>query len=65
MSNNYFLEEIKTTCENKISNLNWSYKDVATWLDGVIFSLSCEYTNEFMSKIYELKNDYLMKGNEE
>ncbi|MGM9835011.1 MAG: hypothetical protein ACI31M_04465 [Bacilli bacterium] len=64
MTNEFdFIQIIKEECKTKMNTLNWSSYEVAFFLDGLIYGLSDEYSNQFFNELYDLRNEYIEKGN--
>lgn len=65
MANNEreLMEIIESSIDYKLECLNWKNEDIGFWIDGIIFSLSAEYSSEIFNELYELRDKYLgMKG---
>ena len=61
MTNNEreFIEVVKSSIEYRLEDLNWKNEDIGFWLDGIIYGLDDDYSNEFFNELYSLRNYYL------
>ena len=56
-----YLCKIKENIRYSREVLNWSYKDISFWIDGIIFSISLDYSNELINEIREIR-DLIIRG---
>ena len=56
-----YLSIIKETIRFNREELNWTNRDVAFWLDGIIFASSVDCSEDWINEITNLRNSYLYK----
>lgn len=53
------IEIIKEGIEYNVENLNFTNEDIATWLDGIMFIESDEYSEEYFETLENLRSFYM------
>ena len=41
--------------------LNWKYRDIRFWIEGIIFGISADYSNEFITELEKIRDFYFNK----
>ena len=61
MTNNEreLLKMIKCTIDYNLECLNWNNENVGFWIAAIIYAFSDEYSSEFFTELYNLRNEYL------
>lgn len=41
--------------------LNWTNRDIKFWIEGIIFGISADYSNEFITELEKIRDFYFNK----